>query len=160
MSHAEALAKEAVDLIADLRPPRAFYVRLLATDHPEFPDVERFFRDVVDVVVVERGFTPYEMGRGRPEAAFMNVEIFEALHRIGLVVVDLTSVRPNCMMELGYALARRRRVIISAKKGTPLPFDEDKLPTFMWERIDSPDERIKAYRDWLDRNMELPPLVE
>jgi hypothetical protein len=61
------------------------------------------------------------VGRGRPVAAFMNVEIFAGLHRGGLVVVDLTGVRPNCTMELGYALGRRRRYVISAEKGTKLP---------------------------------------
>jgi hypothetical protein len=70
------------------------------------------------------------MGRARPESAFMNTEIFEALHRAALVVVDLTGVRPNCTMELGYALGRRRRYVISAQTGTKLPFDEDKLPTY------------------------------
>ena len=100
------------------------------------------------------------MGRGRPETAFMNVEIFEALHRAGLVVVDLTGVRPNCMMELGYALGRSRRVVISARKGTQLPFDEDKLATFFWDNTASPDDCSAEYRDWFDRYSELPPLVE
>lgn len=159
-SDVEALTKEVAKLIADLQPPRAFYVRLLATDHSEFPEVERFFRDVVDDVVDGRGFARYEMGSSKPLAAFMNVEIFAAIHRAGLVVVDLTGVRPNCMMELGYALARRRRVIISAKKGTQLPFDQDKLPTFMWDNAGMLDERRKAYREWFDRYNELPSLVE
>jgi hypothetical protein len=157
---AVALTKEVVQVLADLRPPSAFYVRLLATDHPDYPGVECFFRDVVDAVAAERGFTPREMGRGHPEWAFMNVEIFEALHRAGVVVVDLTGVRPNCMMELGYALARRRRVVISAKKGTTLPFDEDKLPTYLWEDAGARDDRIHSYRDWFDRYSELPPIVE
>jgi hypothetical protein len=100
---AAALTNNVVRVLADLRPPSAFYVRLLATDHPDFPEVERFFRDVVDAVAAERGRTPREMGREQPEWAFINVEIFEALHRAGVVVVDLTGVRPNCMMELGYA---------------------------------------------------------
>lgn len=150
------LARRAADLITDLRPPLAFFVRLLAPDHPEFPEVERFFRDVVDSVVKERGFTAHEMGRERPEAAFMNVEIFKKLHRASLVVVDLTGSRPNCSMELGYALGRRRRVIVSAKKGTPLIFDGDKLPTHMWEDTGALDQRIAAYRDWMDRYIELP----
>src|SRR5690606_26487026 len=120
-----ALARRTADLLENLRPRPAFYVRLLAIDHSDFNAVERFYRDVVDDVVSNRGFVPYEMGRGRPEAAFMNVEIFERLHRAGMVVVDLTGVRPNCMMELGYALGRSRRVIISARKGTKLPFDQD-----------------------------------
>lgn len=154
-----ALANETCALLADLRPRPAFYVRLLATEHLEFDAVEHFFRDVVDTVVVERGFTPQEMGRAKPEEAFMNVEIFRALHRAGMVIVDLTGVRPNCAMELGYALARRRRVVISAKKGTPLPFDSDKLPTHQWEDGPRGDGRVDAYRDWFDRYSELPPLV-
>lgn len=154
------LAHETVEVMTDLRPRSAFYVRLLDPGHADHDAVEHFFRDVVDEVVIERGFTPHEMGRGRPESAFINVEIFEALHRAGLVVVDLTDVRSNCMMELGYALARRRRIVISAKKGTILPFDQDKLPTFMWEDAGTRNERTCAYRDWFDRCSELPPVVE
>jgi TIR- and PNP-associating SLOG family len=153
------LARRTADLLDDLRPRPAFYVRLLATDHPEYDAVESFFRHVVDDVVVERGFMPYEMGSDRPETAFMNAEIFEGLHRAGLVVVDLTGVRPNCMMELGYALGRSRRVVISAKKGTQLPFDEDKLPTHFWDNGSPPDQRRREYRDWLDLYSELPPIV-
>jgi hypothetical protein len=156
----DTMARQVAQLLADLRPRPAFYVRLLDASHDDYPAVERFFRDVVDTVVVEHGFTPYEMGRGSPQAAFMNVEIFESIHRAGLVVVDLTGVRPNCTMELGYALARRRRVVISARKGTKLPFDEDKLPTCIWEDTGARTERLDAYRRWFDRNSELPPVVE
>jgi len=155
----DALAAATADLIEDLRPPTAFYVRLLDTAQPEYSAVERFFREVVDPVVTERGFTPREMGRERPEAAFMNVEIFAAIHRAGLVVVDLTAVRPNCTMELGYALGRRRRFVISARAGTKLPFDEDKLPTFPWDDAVGVDLQREAYRDWLDHYSELPPII-
>jgi hypothetical protein len=68
-------------------------------------------------VIVERGFTPREMGRQTPETALMNAEIFNVLHRAALVVVDLTAMRTNCLMELGYALGRRRRFVISAQDG-------------------------------------------
>jgi ATP nucleosidase Cap17-like protein len=154
------LASDTAGLLDDLRPRPAFFVRLLATDHADFDAVERFFREVVDVVVADRGFTPREMGRGRPETAFMNVEIFEGLHRAGLVVVDLTGVRPNCMMELGYALARNRRVVISAREGTKLAFDQDKLATYFWEDGGLPGQRVKDYVAWFDRYSELPPIVE
>jgi hypothetical protein len=156
----DALVQATCELIDDLRPPTAFFVRLLDTSAPEYPAVEEFFREVVDEVVTERGFTPREMGRGRPETAFMNVEIFAALHRAGLVVVDLTGVRPNCTMELGYGLGRRRRYVISAQAGTKLPFDEDKLPTYFWEDSGTVAERRQSYVDWLDRHSELPPIVE
>ena len=148
-----------VSLLSDLRAPRAFYVRLLNQESAAFEPVERFFRDIVDPIVIEKGFAPHEVGRNRPEAAFMNVEIFEGLHRAGLVVVDLTDVRPNCMMELGYALGRRRRTVISAMKDTPLPFDQDKLPTYFWEDSGTAAERLSGYRTWMERYFDMPVLV-
>ena len=60
-------------------------------------------------------------------------------------------------MELGYALGRRRRFIVSAQVGTKLPFDEDKLPTRFWADSDPDDARRQSYTDWLDRYAELPP---
>ena len=155
-----SLAGQVASLIGDLKPPTAFFVRLLDTEEPDYAPVERFFREVVDHVVTDRGFTPLEMGRGKPEAAFMNVEIFAALHRASLVIVDLTGMRPNCTMELGYALARRRRVVISAKAGTKPIFDADKFPTHFWEDAGITDAGREAYRDWLDRYIELPAIVE
>ena len=155
-----ALAAALVKLLEDLQPPLAFYARVMDRESDPFEAVEHFFRDVVDRVVVEKGFTPHEVGRDPPRAAFMNVEIFEALHRAGLVVVDLTGVRPNCTMELGYALGRRRRVIISAKKGTQLPFDPDKLPTYFWEETATPEDRVNGYLDWFERHIDMPPIVE
>lgn len=159
-SDVDALAEATVALIDDLRPPTAFYVRLLDPSAPEYPSVERFFRDVVDHVILERGFTPREMGLETPETAFMNAEIFNVLHRAALVVVDLTAMRTNCLMELGYALGRRRRYVISAQQGTRLGFDHDKLPTYFWEDAGTVDERRAAYRDWIDLYSDLPPIVE
>jgi nucleoside 2-deoxyribosyltransferase len=131
----------------------------LASEEPEYPAVERFFRDVVDPVIVERGFTPREMGRETPKTAFMNAEIFNVLHRAALVVVDLTAMRTNCLMELGYALGRQRRFVISAQDGTHLGFDHDNLPTYFWEDVGTVDERRAAYRVWLDLYSDLPPIV-
>jgi len=64
------------------------------------------------------------------------------------------------MIELGYALGRRRRVITTARKGTDLPFDGDKLPTHMWDVQATPDERVESFRTWFDRYVDLPPIVE
>jgi hypothetical protein len=98
------------------------------------------------------------MGLGEPQSMFMNVEIFEQLHRAGVAIVDLTGMRPNCTMELGYALARPRRTVISARRGTSLIFDTDKLPTHFWQRGDA-DAARAAYLDWFDRYVEVGPLV-
>ena len=158
-SKPDEVAEIAMSLIENLKPPRAFYVRLLRTDMDEFEPVESFFREVVDPVVEVNGFTPHEMGRGRPRSAFVNVEIFEELHRAALVVADLTGTRPNCTMELGYALARKRRVLITAMEGTQLPFDSDKLPTHFWSPEQPQEDRRGAFQAWLEQHIDMPPLV-
>ncbi len=149
-----------VDLLTDLRSPTAFYVRLLDTNHSDHSEVEEFFRQVVDCVVSDKGYTPDEMGGRPPAAAFMNVDIFRSLHRAGAVIVDLTGVRPNCMMELGYALGRQKRVIITAREGTSLPFDPDKLPTHLWKPGVEVKDRIALFDQWFDRYYELPPIID
>lgn len=153
-----ALALVTAALISDLRPPTAFHVRLLDDAHESYPAVERFFRETVDPAVVRLGFASHEVGQHAPLADFLNVEIFRGIHTAGLVVVDLTAVRPNCLMELGYAIGRGRRVVLSAKKGTPLPFDSDKLRVFFWDDNDRPDQ-LQRYVDWCCRFIAAPSLV-
>jgi hypothetical protein len=63
-------------------------------------------------------------------------------------------------MELGYALARRRQVIITARQGTELPFDPDKLPTHLWKPGVEVDARVADFDQWFDRYYELPPIFE
>lgn len=63
-------------------------------------------------------------------------------------------------MELGYALGRNRRIVIIAKKGTQLAFDQDKLATYFWEDGGAPNDRVTEYLGWFDRYGELPPIVE
>ncbi len=156
----EALAAATAKLVADLRPRSAFYVRLLDSDHDDFRGVEFFFREIVDPVVEAKSFRPEKIGMHPPQDAFMNVEIFRLLHYASLVVIDLTGVRPNCMMELGYALGRRRRWLLSAKKGTQLPFDPDKLPTYFWDPTSKSDRLQREFGEWFDRHSEPPPIVE
>jgi hypothetical protein len=45
-----------------------------------------------------------EMGTDKNEYAFMNVAILESVHFSTVAIVDVTGERPNCFIELGYAL--------------------------------------------------------
>ena len=155
-----ALAADVVGLLSNLRRPTAFYVRLLNTAHPDYSDVEECFRSVIDPVVTNKGYSPDEVGSRPPSTAFINEDIFRSLQLAGLVVVDLTGVRPNCTMELGFALARRKRVIITAREGTSLPFDTDKLPTHLWRPGVRIDTRIAEFDQWFDRYYDLPPIFD
>ena len=159
-TNAGKLASEVISLIKQLTPRRAFLVRLLDDGHPQFGSVEKFFDEIVEPALVERGFSPHQVGRDRPLSAFMNVEIFEAIHRSSIVIADLTGLRPNCMIELGYALGRQRSTAISALRGTELPFDQDKLQTFFWNDGYAVDSAKSDYMKFLDRAASIPPLVD
>lgn len=158
-SDPSSLAEATVRMLEDLMPPSAFYVRLLDPSNRDHAAVEWFFSEVVTPAISERGYAPVQMGLGTPESMFMNVEIFRRLHRAGVVLVDLTGIRPNCTMELGYALGRPRRVVISAQEGTKQIFDSDKLPTHFWARSEDVAACVADYLDWFDRYVEVGPLV-
>lgn len=148
-----------LQLVEALAPPTVFYVRLLNPEIEGFAAVERFFRNVVDPTVSVLGYSPFEAGRNATEYAWMNEEIFDVLHHTGTVVVDVTGLRNNCFMELGYALGRTQRVIVTAIKGTQLPFDSKMIPTYHWEDATDNQERQQAFREWWLKHINRPALV-
>jgi ATP nucleosidase Cap17-like protein len=157
---AAQVAARLLSLLADLDPPRAFCVRLLAPNHEDFDDVEWFFGEAVKPVLAESGFRAVDLGTDPQERAWMNDEIFAALHHAELVVADLTAARPNCLLELGYSLGRGHRTLVTAREGESMPFDADKLPWLFWKRDDTPEVARDALRDYLRRFSMRAPLVE
>ena len=100
--------KGIIDLLENLEPPPAFVVRLLNPDHADFADVEAFFEVVVKPIV--EGELGYRMvvvdGQQKYEHARIDQEIFAKLHKSRVVLADITGMRPNCFLELGYAFGR------------------------------------------------------
>lgn len=148
-----------MNLLNALVAPRVFYVRLLNDSLPEFPSVEQFFRKTADPLVKELGYEPLQMGIGKNEFAWMNQAIFDSLHHCSVALVDLTGLRPNCFMELGYGLGNRQRVIVSARDDTRISFDAFALETFQWNEADALDKRLEKFRTHWERNINMPTLV-
>lgn len=146
-------------LLKELALPKAFYVRLLNQDNELFQSVEAFFRNVVDPVISSLGFQRIEMGTNRSEHGFVNVGIFENLHFASAVIVDVTAERPNCFIELGYALGRQHRVIVTARRDTPLPFDQQAIPCHFWREGDDDTIRRAALLEFWCKNVDRPPLI-
>ena len=134
--HPEQIAQSLLELVLAIEPPPAFFVRLLDPNATEFPEVETFFRTIVDTFISEIGYKKKEMGTSRREKFWLNEEIFYELDRSALTVVDLTGLRPNCLIELGYALAKGKNFILTSKKGTVLPFDVRMIDCLFW-KVDS-----------------------
>lgn len=148
-----------IALLEAITAPSVFYVRLLNRSVPEFRPVEDFFRKVVDPVVKEFGFEPLEIGTGENNYAWMNQAIFDGLHHSQGVLVDLTGLRSNCFIELGYGLGNAQRVMVTAAAGTHLPFDSSCIETYMWDRNLAPALLQQELKTYWERNFNKPPLV-
>ena len=149
-----------LDLLLALTPPSAFFVRLLNRAVEHFGEVDRYFANVVDPVVRRHGYEPVVMGAADNTHAWMNAQIFARIAESGLVVVDLTGVRPNCFIELGYALRGDAPVLVTTREGTPSPFDIHALEACLWN--DGTDNRVRQdeFESYWKRNLRRPPIVE
>lgn len=148
-----------MELLAAIDPPNTFYVRLLNNKAGEFAIVERFFREVVDPVVAQISYRRIEMGTDPTEHGFINVEIFERLHYSELAIVDVTGLRPNCFIELGYALGCRIPVIVTAQEGTVLPFDQNAIPCHFWNLAAGTERNVSSLIEFIEKNIGRPPVV-
>ena len=48
------------------------------------------------------------------------------------MIADVTEIKPNVFYEIGFAQGLGKEVILTAKKGTQLPFDLADLPVVFW----------------------------
>jgi hypothetical protein len=154
------IADRAIALLGKIARPSAFYVRLLNAKHPKFNPVESFFRNVVDPVVEEAAMSRVEIRTDKSDHAFMNVAIFESLHFATLAIVDVTGERPNCFIELGYALGNASRVLVTAEEGTKLPFDQEMIPCHFWNASCSFSDSKNALVEFWKKNINRPPIVK
>lgn len=152
-----------IELLEALERPRAFAVRLLNPEHAEYADVQDFFDTVVQPVIEdELGYKLAVVdGRQPYEHARIDQEIFAKLHRSSIVLADITGMRPNCFLELGYALGRELPTMLMAKKGSSLPFDIHTLAGLLWETGDivENEERRRCFREHWAAVRGRPPLV-
>lgn len=154
-------AERVAELMEALVPPVAFAVRLLNPKSADFVDVQNFFDTVVKPVVEdEYGYSLVVIdGVQAVEHARIDQEIFARLHRSRLVIADITGVRPNCFIELGYALGRCVPTVVTAKEGIETPFDVMSYAAHHWKATGSVEERRREFRKHLDAVKSRPPLV-
>lgn len=152
---------EVIDLLEALEPPKAFVVRLVNPGHADFADVEAFFSTVVQPII--EGELGYKLtvvdGRQPYEHARIDQEIFAKLHRSSVVLADITGARPNCFLELGYALGRGLPTMLMAKEGSEHPFDVYTLSGLRWKTGGTLDERRRLFREHWNAIRNRPPLV-
>jgi hypothetical protein len=150
-----------IDLLEDLSSPKAFVVRLLNPDLPEYPEVQNFFDSVVKPII--EGELGYKLtvidGNQAYDYARIDEEIFTKLHRSSVVIADITGYRPNCFLELGYALGRGLPTMLLAKEGSEHPFDINSFSGHHWKTTGTAEERQREFRKHWEAIKNRPPLV-
>ena len=152
---------ELIQLLEAIERPKAFVVRLFNKRHEDYADVQDFFDTVVEPVVEgELGYKLAFVDGDQPyEHARIDEEIFAKLHRSSVVIADITGLRPNCFLELGYALGRGLPTMLTGKKGSEHPFDLYTFSGLHWDPAGSTDERRRAFRKHWAAIRNRPPLV-
>ncbi len=59
--------------------------------------------------------------------------ILDGIRQSAFVIADVTTMSPNVFYEIGFAEGLSRPVIVTARKGTELPFDLADMPVLFWE---------------------------
>ena len=98
-------------------------------------------------------------GRQAYDHARIDEEIFAKLHRSSVVLADITGARPNCFLELGYALGRGLPTMVMAQQGASLPFDITTLSGLHWATTGTAEDRRRAFREHWKAIRNRPPLV-
>jgi hypothetical protein len=149
------------DVLSHIMPPIAFAVRLLNCEHQQFKHVDDYFTGVIKPVVEdELGFHLVTVDGSDNKEPFINQEIFNRLHRSSVVIVDVTGERPNCFIEMGYALGRGLPTMVCAHQSSELPFDTKPVPTLRWNETDTIEERRRKFRDYWRANANRRRIVE
>lgn len=160
----EETAGRITELVMKLEGPTAFFVRLLnrTVDPNLFEQVDYYLTQIVEPLVVSAGYEPLTIGVNASEEAFINTEIFNRLHRSQLVIVDLTGLRPNCFLELGYALARQLPTLVLIKEDPDKkpPFDITTLPTHAWNPTTKDVPAKEAFMTFWQQQANRKPVVE
>lgn len=152
-----------MELLKTLERPAVFGVRLLNPKHDKYSSVEDYFEGVVKPVVESLGLKLVIVdGKKSSEESIINLEIFTKLHRSNVVIADMTGERPNNFIELGYALGRGHRVMVTAEEGTHNPFDIGPVPTHFWKPSSSASltERKNALLEYWRANERRRRIVE
>jgi hypothetical protein len=146
----EKYAIEVLGFLSEFVRPQVFCARMADESAEEFPFVDAFFTRIVKPTLREMGYHPKEIiGKSRIDSPLLDIEIFKEMNRSPFSVVDVTGLRPNCLLELGYLLGLGKKSIISAKKGTALPFDARTMPCIFWDPRNPAKSKKKFIESWV-----------
>lgn len=132
------LSKDTVSLAARAITSRHVFVAMSFSGEPHFEDA---FESIQQVCLEYQ----YQARRITDAEAIDRIvpEIIAGIKRSAFVIVDVSEEKPNVYYELGFAQGAGKRVIVTAFKGTTLPFDISDVSVIFWEGQKQLREKLK-----------------
>ncbi len=128
--------KEVVALAERMVMPRSVFT--IMSFKREFRDVYASCKEVCK----EFGFVAERTDEsGSLERIIPRVE--KGIRGSGIVIADVSEGSPNVFYEVGFARGLGKDVIMTARKGTELPFDVGDIPAIFWEIQDDLKEGLR-----------------
>jgi len=120
-----AFASDVVSVAARMVVPRTVFT--IMSFEPEYRDVFASYHDVC------REFDFDAVRTDEDQSLERIVPRIEAgIRGSAFVIADVSEAGPNVFYELGYAKGLGKDVVLTARQGTPLPFDIGDVPTIFW----------------------------
>lgn len=119
-------SKEVVRLVERLITPRNVFT--IMSFKREYRDVFTSFKEVCKEFKFEAERIDQSLSL---ERIVPRIEM--GIRKSAFVIADVSELSANVFYEVGYAKALYKDVILTAKKGTQLPFDMSDIPTIFWE---------------------------
>ncbi|HEU4455857.1 MAG TPA: hypothetical protein VFR81_22520 [Longimicrobium sp.] len=136
----EELAARTVALAEKIVTPRTVFVIMSFKDAPEYRDLYKSIGEVCE----EFDYRARRVDESNLRKRIIP-EIIRQVRESAFVIADVTEGKPNVYYELGYADGLGKEVILTAKKGTELPFDINDMPVVFWEGFSDFEEELRKH---------------
>jgi hypothetical protein len=134
-----SFARTVISLAEKVRTSKSVFVAMSFADDPALADALDTFKAVCKTY-------GYECNPVNEKNTSQRIlpQILKALKSSAFSIIDLSVPSTNVYYELGFAEGQDKPIIVTAKKGTDLPFDTKDIPVCFWENQAGLREMLNA----------------
>jgi hypothetical protein len=132
----DLLAQDVISLAERIVTPHIVFTVMPFTS--DFRDVFASYEDVCS----EFGFKAVRSDEVETNERIVQ-RIIDGIRSSAFVIADVSEIKPNVFYELGFAQGFGKQVVVTARKGTRLPFDISDVPVILWDGQENLKEQLR-----------------
>ena len=124
----QQIAIDVVALAELMASSREVFVVMSFETSPQYTDLLESIQGTCE----QFGYAAYRVDESTDGSRILP-EIVRGIRQAAFVVADVSDTKPNVYWELGFAAGVDKAIILTARKGTELPFDISDVPVIFWD---------------------------